>query len=115
MQSVALIDYGSGNLRSAEKALRRAAETHELSVDIIVTADGSGVLIRASGRGDPEAARVLVGDVNIVYSQWNGGAGMGWALDMAEKVRPCLKPATAPAPWDKLLGSSAETLVAKGP
>ena len=25
MQSVALIDYGSGNLRSAEKALRRAA------------------------------------------------------------------------------------------
>ena len=26
MQSVALIDYGSGNLRSAEKALIRAAE-----------------------------------------------------------------------------------------
>ena len=25
MQSVALIDYGSGNLRSAEKALQRAA------------------------------------------------------------------------------------------
>jgi len=39
MQSVALIDYGSGNLRSAEKALRRAAESHALSVDIIVTAD----------------------------------------------------------------------------
>lgn len=39
MQSVALIDYGSGNLRSAEKALRRAAETHALSVDIVVTAD----------------------------------------------------------------------------
>eukprot|EP01035_Chromulina_nebulosa_P066329 gene66329-90786_t len=30
-RSVALIDYGSGNLRSAEKALRRAAETHALS------------------------------------------------------------------------------------
>ena len=39
MQSVALIDYGSRNLRSAEKALRRAAETHDLAVDIIVTAD----------------------------------------------------------------------------
>ena len=39
MQSVALIDYGSGNLRSAEKALRRAAQTHDLSVDIVVTAD----------------------------------------------------------------------------
>ena len=39
MQSVALIDYGSGNLRSAEKALRHAAEGLSGSVDIIVTAD----------------------------------------------------------------------------
>lgn len=39
MQSVALIDYGSGNLRSAEKALRRAAESVSAPVDIIVTAD----------------------------------------------------------------------------
>jgi glutamine amidotransferase len=39
MSRLALIDYGSGNLRSAEKALRRAAETHAVSVDIIVTAD----------------------------------------------------------------------------
>ncbi|HRD45906.1 MAG TPA: gamma-glutamyl-gamma-aminobutyrate hydrolase family protein, partial [Caulobacter sp.] len=38
MQSVALIDYGSGNLRSAEKALRRAAEAHARS-RVIVTAD----------------------------------------------------------------------------
>jgi glutamine amidotransferase len=36
MQSVALIDYGSGNLRSAEKALRRAAGD---SASIVVTAD----------------------------------------------------------------------------
>ena len=34
MQSVALIDYGSGNLRSAEKALIRAADG---SADIVVT------------------------------------------------------------------------------
>ena len=39
MQSVALIDYGSGNLRSAEKALRRAAEGLASPVDIVVTAD----------------------------------------------------------------------------
>ena len=38
MQSVALIDYGSGNLRSAEKALRRAVEAHARS-RVIVTAD----------------------------------------------------------------------------
>jgi glutamine amidotransferase len=36
MQSVALIDYGSGNLRSAEKALRRAAGD---GARIVVTAD----------------------------------------------------------------------------
>jgi glutamine amidotransferase len=36
MQSVALIDYGSGNLRSAEKALVRAADG---SAEIVVTND----------------------------------------------------------------------------
>ena len=36
MKSVALIDYGSGNLRSAEKALVRAADGR---VDIVVTHD----------------------------------------------------------------------------
>ena len=36
MQSVALIDYGSGNLRSAEKALVRAADGR---ADIVVTSD----------------------------------------------------------------------------
>jgi len=36
---VALIDYGSGNLRSAEKALGRAATEHGTGHDIVVTAD----------------------------------------------------------------------------
>ena len=39
MQSVALIDYGSGNLRSAEKALRRAAEGLSAPTEVVVTAD----------------------------------------------------------------------------
>ena len=37
--TVALIDYGSGNLRSAEKALARAAEEHGTRHTIAVTAD----------------------------------------------------------------------------
>lgn len=37
--TVALIDYGSGNLRSAEKALARAASESASGQDIIVTAD----------------------------------------------------------------------------
>ncbi len=39
MQSVALIDYGSGNLRSAEKALRKAAEAMDRPAEVVVTAD----------------------------------------------------------------------------
>ncbi len=39
MAKVALIDYGSGNLRSAEKALARAAAEHATGHEIVVTAD----------------------------------------------------------------------------
>lgn len=39
MQSVALIDYGSGNLRSAEKALLRAADSTAAGGRIEVTSD----------------------------------------------------------------------------
>lgn len=40
---VALIDYGSGNLRSAEKALARAAREGATGHEIIVTADPDAV------------------------------------------------------------------------
>jgi imidazole glycerol-phosphate synthase subunit HisH len=40
---VALIDYGSGNLRSAEKALARAAADSGIAAEIRVTADAADV------------------------------------------------------------------------
>jgi imidazole glycerol-phosphate synthase subunit HisH len=43
MASVALIDYGSGNLRSAEKALARAAAETASGHEIVVTADAAAV------------------------------------------------------------------------
>jgi glutamine amidotransferase len=43
---VALIDYGSGNLRSAEKALERAALERGTGQDVVVTAD-AGIVARA--------------------------------------------------------------------
>ncbi len=46
--SVAIIDYGSGNLRSAAKAFERAARSHAQSLDVIVTADPDRV--RAADR-----------------------------------------------------------------
>ena len=39
MQSVALIDYGSGNLRSAEKALQKAAAGLAVGPTIVTTDD----------------------------------------------------------------------------
>src|ERR1700761_5200544 len=43
MGTAALIDYGSGNLRSAEKALARAARERGATQDIVVTSDPSVV------------------------------------------------------------------------
>ena len=40
---VAIVDYGSGNLRSAGKALERAAEDAGVSADVRVTAEASAV------------------------------------------------------------------------
>jgi glutamine amidotransferase len=40
---VALIDYGSGNLRSAEKALARVAHEHATGQEIVVTSDAAVV------------------------------------------------------------------------
>jgi glutamine amidotransferase len=39
MRSVALIDYGAGNLRSAEKALRKAAGALSTAIEVVVTCD----------------------------------------------------------------------------
>jgi imidazole glycerol-phosphate synthase subunit HisH len=50
-ETVALIDYGSGNLRSAAKALSRAAETANTGHQVIITADADRVA---------EAARIVL-------------------------------------------------------
>ena len=36
---VAIIDYGSGNLRSAAKAFERAAQEHDIAAEVVVTSD----------------------------------------------------------------------------
>ncbi|HCX66634.1 MAG TPA: imidazole glycerol phosphate synthase subunit HisH, partial [Rhodobiaceae bacterium] len=45
---VAIIDYGSGNLRSAAKAFERAGRDAGLSADVLVTSDPDAV--RKAGR-----------------------------------------------------------------
>jgi glutamine amidotransferase len=39
MMKVAIVDYGSGNLRSAHKAFERAAREHEVDAEVVVTGD----------------------------------------------------------------------------
>ncbi len=39
MQRIAIIDYGSGNLHSAHKAVERAAREDEIDCEVLVTAD----------------------------------------------------------------------------
>ncbi len=45
---VAIIDYGSGNLRSAEKAFERAAREEGIAADVFLTADAD--LVREADR-----------------------------------------------------------------
>ncbi len=45
---VAIIDYGSGNLRSAEKAFERAAREEGIAADVFLTADAD--LVRGADR-----------------------------------------------------------------
>ena len=49
-ETVAIIDYGSGNLRSAEKAFARAAIEAGTGQDIVVTADPAVVASAAARR-----------------------------------------------------------------
>lgn len=44
MQTVALIDYGSGNLHSAAKSVERAAREREVPINLALTSDPKAVL-----------------------------------------------------------------------
>ena len=78
---VALIDYGSGNLRSAEKALARAAKEHATGHEIVVT-DKAEVAARAE--------RIVLPGVGAFADCMNGlkaVPGMVEALTDAVRVR----------------------------
>lgn len=85
-QSVAIVDYGSGNLRSASKALARAAAEAELDVAVVVTAKADDVA---------RADRVVlpgVGAFGAAMAALEGMDGMIEALEHAVLIskRPFL-------------------------
>ncbi len=80
-ETVAIIDYGSGNLRSAEKAFARAAADAGTGQDIVVTADPA--VVAAAGR----VVLPGVGAFADCRRGLLGIAGMGEALAQAVTVR----------------------------
>lgn len=81
MQSVALIDYGSGNLRSAEKALQKAAAGHAPGA-VVQTTDDPDLIARADRIVLPG-----VGAFAHCMSLLQGRPGLVEALTEAVRVR----------------------------
>ncbi|MFS2011472.1 imidazole glycerol phosphate synthase subunit HisH [Azospirillum sp. CT11-132] len=77
METVALIDYGSGNLRSAAKAIERAAGEAESSYNVIVTSDADAVR---------HADRVVLPGVGAFADCKRGLSEVPGMLDALEEV-----------------------------
>jgi glutamine amidotransferase len=75
MPTVALIDYGSGNLRSAEKALARAAADGATGHEILVTADATRVA---------EAERIVLPGVGAFADCMKGVSSIPGMVDALE-------------------------------
>lgn len=77
METVALIDYGSGNLRSAAKALERAAAEAGIPATILVTSDADAVR---------KADRVVLPGVGAFADCKRGLSEVPGMLDALEEV-----------------------------
>ncbi|PWC63586.1 imidazole glycerol phosphate synthase [Azospirillum sp. TSH7] len=77
METVALIDYGSGNLRSAAKAIERAAGEAESSYNVLVTSDADAVR---------HADRVVLPGVGAFADCKRGLSEVPGMLDALEEV-----------------------------
>src|SRR5690348_8303126 len=72
---VALIDYGSGNLRSAARALTRAAETSGTNHEVVITADPDRVA---------QAERIVLPGVGAFADCMRGLSAIPGMLDVLE-------------------------------
>lgn len=77
METVALIDYGSGNLRSAAKAIERAAGEADASYTVLVTSDADAVR---------RADRVVLPGVGAFADCKRGLSEVPGMLDALEEV-----------------------------
>ncbi len=75
--SVAIIDYGSGNLRSAQKALERVATENATSHSIVVTADADVVA---------KAERIVLPGVGAFADCMNGLKAVPGLIDVLREA-----------------------------
>ena len=81
---VAIIDYGSGNLRSAEKAFQRAAADNGIDADIFLATEAEAV------RGAERVVLPGVGAFGDCRAGLRALPGMWEALDEAAREKPLL-------------------------
>lgn len=81
--------------------------------EIIITADGDGVLVRAQSKDDPESKTSYEDGQYVTYYQSNGGRGYDWAKKMYKLVEPCLNASNATPPWQKVLDAEKKRQVLK--
>lgn len=86
MQRVVIVDYGSGNLHSAQKAVERAAREAEIAADVAVSADARAVT---------EADRVILPGVGAYADCAAGLAAVPGMIDALhtfalDRARPFL-------------------------
>ena len=74
---IAIVDYGSGNLRSAEKAFEKAAQEHEIDVKVIVTSNADAVV---------NADRVILPGVGAFADCYQGLNALGGMVEALREV-----------------------------
>jgi imidazole glycerol-phosphate synthase subunit HisH len=98
MQTIAIIDYGSGNLRSAERAVEEAAKRTGLECAVAVTNDAELCAIPGMREAMEEAVRqkgrpflgICVGMQLLAERGLEHGehAGLGWIRGQVVELRP---------------------------
>jgi hypothetical protein len=106
MQQLDALDDGSPKLWGPgyRRWLRGSVKRPETD-EIIVSTDGDGIWLTANSRPEPDNAANLSGPSAKYHWEGRNGGGFAaeWAGKMLEIAKPCLKPATAPAPWSNVL------------
>jgi imidazole glycerol-phosphate synthase subunit HisH len=89
-ERLVIIDYGSGNLRSAAKALQRAADDAGLAVTVAISADAAEISSAAVIENAKPFLGICVGMQLMAREGHEHGThkGLGWLDSSVSKITP---------------------------